>query len=153
MPSPIPEHLHAVTPRMIISNAAAAIDWYREAFSAEELGERFSEPSGRIIHAEIRIGDSVLMISDDTENGAPARSPLSLGGATSVIMATYWEDVDTAWERAVGAGAEVLYPLDDQFYGERSGRLRDPFGHQWMMSKRIEDLSAEEINRRVDTSA
>lgn len=89
------------------------------------------------------------MISDEGENGAPARSPESLGGVVSAIMATYWEDVDTAWERALAAGAEVVYQLEDQFYGERGGRLRDPFGQQWMLSQRIEEVSREEMDRRA----
>jgi len=94
--------------------------------------------------------DSVVMITEDAGDGsALARSSHSLGGIVSAVMATYWNDVDAAWERAVGAGAEVLYPLADQFYGERSGRLRDPFGLQWMLSQHMEDLSHEEMNRRA----
>lgn len=147
--SPIPEHLHTVTPRLVVRNGAAAIDFYRSAFGAVELGDRFSGPDGELIHAEVRIGDSVVMISDEAENGAPAKSPQSLGGVVSAIMATYWEDVDVAWERAVAAGAKVVYPLADQFYGERGGRLSDPFGQQWMLSQRIEQVSHEEINRRA----
>jgi PhnB protein len=147
---PIPEHLHAVTPRLVVGDGAAAIDFYRRAFGAQELGERFTGPDGEVIHAEVRIGDSVVMITEDTLNAeAPAKSPESLGGVVSAIMATYWEDVDAAWERAVAAGAEVLYPLADQFYGERGGRLRDPFGQQWMLSQRIELVSNEEMNRRA----
>ena len=142
---PIPEHLHAVTPRLVLRDGAAAIDFYRRAFGAEELGDRFTGPDGELIHAEIRIGDSVVMI---TEEAADARSPLSVGSVTT-IMATYWEDVDAAWERALAAGAEVIYPLADQFYGERGGRLRDPFGHQWMLSSRIEDLTHDEVVRRA----
>lgn len=147
--SAIPEHLRAVTPRLVVRDAAAAIDFYREAFGAVELGERFTGPDGGVIHAEVRIGDSVVMITDEAEDGAPARSPESPGGAVSAIMATYWEDVDAAWARAVDAGAEVVYPLADQFYGERGGRLRDPFGQRWMMSQRIEQLSREEMERRA----
>jgi PhnB protein len=149
-PRPIPKHLGAVTPRLVVSDGAAAIDFYRLAFAAEELGERFTGPDGQLIHAEIRIGDSVVMVSQDGgDPGAPARSPDALGGGVSAIMATYWQDVDAAWEQAVAAGAEVVYPLADQFYGERGGRLRDPFGQQWMMSQHIEDLSHEELSRRA----
>jgi PhnB protein len=147
--SPVPEHLHTLTPRLVVRDGAAAIDFYAKAFGAEEIGERFSGPDGALIHTELRIGDSVVMITQDTGNGAPARSPEALGGAVTAIMATYWEDVDAAWARALGAGAEVLFPLADQFYGERGGRLRDPFGHQWMLSKRIEIVSHEEIVRRA----
>lgn len=147
--TPIPEHLHTVTARLVVRGAARAIDFYRAAFAAEEIGERFADPNGTVIHAEVRIGDSVVMITDETPGGAPAQAPTSLDGVVTAVMATYWEDVDAVWERAVAAGAEVLYPLADQFYGERGGRLRDPFGQQWMLSQRIEHVSAEEMNRRA----
>lgn len=146
---PIPDHLRTVTPRLVVRDGAAAIDFYRRAFGAEELGERFTGPGGELIHAEVRIGDSVVMVTDEAADGVPAKSPDSLGHAVSAIMATYWEDVDGAWDRALTAGAEVVYPLADQFYGERGGRLRDPFGQQWMMSQRIELLSHDEVNRRA----
>jgi PhnB protein len=145
---PIPEHLGTVTPRLVVADGAAAIDFYARAFGAEEIRERFTGPDGELIHAEVRIGDSVLMLSGESSDEVPARAPVSLGGV-STIFATYWEDVDAAWQRAVEAGAEVLYPLADQFYGERGGRLRDPFGHQWMLSQVIEDVSPEEMERRT----
>ncbi len=140
--NPVPEHLHTVTPRLIVSDGAAAIEFYARAFAAREIGDRFSAPDGSVIHAEVQIGDSVVMITQDT--GDPAAP-----GVVSAIMATYWEDVDAAWERAVAAGADVLYPLADQFYGERGGRLCDPFGQQWLLSQRTEILSHEEILRRA----
>jgi PhnB protein len=147
---PIPEHLHTITPRLVFQDGAAAIKFYRSAFGAEETTDRFTGPEGELIHAELRIGDSIVMITDEAgDPDAPARSPQSLNGAVTAIMATYWEDVDAAWERAVAAGAEVIYPLADQFYGERGGRLRDPFGHQWMLSQSIEDVSPEEMARRA----
>jgi PhnB protein len=146
--APIPEHLSTVTPRLVVRDGAGAIDFYREAFAAQELGERFTGPGGELIHAELRIGDSVVMITEEADNGAPASSPQATGVVTA-IMATYWEDVDAAWERAVRAGAEVLYPLEDQFYGERGGRLRDPFGQQWMLAERTEVVSPEEMARRA----
>lgn len=89
------------------------------------------------------------MITDEAGDGAPAEAPASLNGVVTAIMATYWADVYAVWERAVAAGAQVVYPLVDQFYGERGGRLRDPFGQQWMLSQRIENLSAEEMTRRA----
>jgi PhnB protein len=136
--SPVPEHLHTVTPRLVVRDGAGAIDFYRAAFGAEEIGDRFTAPGGELIHAEMRIGDSVVMITQDAGDAdAPAKSPDSLGGSVTAIMATYWEDVDAAWRPALAAGAEVVYELADQFYGERAGRLRDPFGHQWMMSQRL----------------
>src|ERR1700730_8560750 len=100
-PKPIPEHLHTVTPRLIVRNGAAAIDFYRRAFGAEELGERFTGPQGELIHAEIRIGDSVVMISEDSDAEAPIRSPEALGGRVSAVMALYWENVDRAWDTAM----------------------------------------------------
>ena len=147
VPSGVPEHLHTVTPRLVVGDGAAAIEFYAHAFGAQELGEPFLEPGGRVIHAELQIGDSVIMI---TEEGVDADVPLRSPEKTvTAIMATYWRDVDAAWERAVGAGAEVIYPLEDQFYGERGGRLRDPFGQQWMLSQRIEQLTEAEMYRRA----
>ena len=146
--SPIPDRLRTVTPRLVVSDGAAAIDFYGRAFGARELGDRFTGPDGELIHAEILIGDSVVMITEDAADG-PVRSPERLGGMVSCVMSLYWENVDAAWERAVGAGAEVMYPLEDQFYGERGGRLRDPFGQQWMMSQHIEDVSPQEMARRA----
>ena len=147
--NPVPEHLHTVTPRLVVGDGAAAIAFYVEAFAAQEIGERFCDPEGRLIHAEVRIGDSVVMITEESSDAPPAKSPQSLSGIATAIMATFWEDVDAVWRRAVAAGAEVIYPLADQFYGERGGRLRDPFGQQWMLSQRIEELSREEISRRA----
>src|SRR4029077_12193079 len=146
--SPVPEHLHTVTPRLVVSDGAAAIAFYRRAFRAGQIGDRFTGPNGELIHAETRIGDSVVMVTEDAVDG-PVSSPERLGGMVTCVMSLYWEDVDVAGERAVGAGAEVIYPLEDQFYGERGGRLRDPFGQQWMMSQHIEDVSAEEMGRRA----
>jgi PhnB protein len=146
--SPVPAHLRTVTPRLVVNDGAAAITFYTRAFGAEELGDRFTGPGGELIHAEIRIGDSVVMITQDAVDG-PVSAPGRLGGKVTCVMVLYWEDVDAAWERAVSAGAEVIYPLADQFYGERGGRLRDPFGQQWMLSQRIEELSAEEMDRRA----
>lgn len=145
----VPEHLHTVTPRLIVRDGGQAIEFYRAAFGAEEIGERFADPDGALIHAEIRIGDSVVMISEETGDGAPGQAPLSLNGAATSVMATYWDDVDTVWAQAIAAGAEVIYPLADQFYGERGGRLRDPSGQQWMLSQRIENVTPEEMNRRA----
>jgi len=146
---PVPTHLHTVTPRLVVRDGARAIAFYREAFGAHEVAERFVGPAGELIHAEVRIGDSVVMISDESDDGAPAKSPQSLGGVVSAIMATYWPDVDAVWQRALSAGATVVYPLADQFYGDRAGRLRDPFGQQWMLSQRIEAVSRDEMARRA----
>jgi uncharacterized glyoxalase superfamily protein PhnB len=134
--SPVPEHLHTVTPRLALSDGAAGIDFYKAAFGATELGERFHMPDGTLVHAELLIGDSVVMVKDAQDDRFNA------------LLCTYWPDVDAAWERAVRAGAEVVYPLADQFYGERSGRLGDPFGNQWMLSARIEVVTPAELAAR-----
>jgi PhnB protein len=146
--SPVPDRLRTVTARLVVRDGAAAIAFYGRAFGASEVGERFTGPDRELIHAEIQIGDSVVMITEDAVDG-PLRSPDRLGGMVTCVMSLYWENVDAAWERAVSAGAEVVYPLEDQFYGERGGRLRDPSGQQWMMSQHIEDVSPEEMSRRA----
>jgi uncharacterized glyoxalase superfamily protein PhnB len=133
--SPVPEHLHTVTPRLALTDAAAAIDFYAEAFDAREVGERHCAPDGTVIHAELRIGDSIVMVTEDEGYKA--------------LLCTYWPDVDAAWERATAAGAQVLHPLANQFYGERGGQLRDPFGQEWMLSARLEKLTAAEITARA----
>ncbi len=143
IPSGVPEHLHTVTPRLVVSDGAAAIKFYARAFGAQEIGRPFVDPEGRLVHAEIEIGDSVIMI---TESGVDAGAP---AGGVTAIMATYWRDVEGAWERALRAGAEVIYPLADQFYGERGGRVRDPFGQEWMLSQRTQHLLPEELERRA----
>jgi PhnB protein len=146
--APLPEHLGTVTPRLVVRNGAAAIDFYCDAFGAQEIPGRFTTSHGEIIHAELRIGNSVVMITEETDPDGVHRSPETVGAVTT-ILATYWENVDEAWERALAAGAEVIYELDDHFYGDRGGRVRDPFGHQWMLSQRTEILSDEEMNRRA----
>jgi PhnB protein len=146
--SPIPDRLHTVTPRLVVRDGAAAIAFYGRAFGAEEVGDRFTGPDGEMVDARIQIGDSVVMITEDAADG-PIRSPDRLDGMVSCVMSMYWQNVDAAWQRAVSAGAEVIYPLEDQIYGDRGGRLRDPFGQQWMMSQHIEDVSPEEISRRA----
>ena len=149
--SPIPEHLRAVTPRLVVADGAAAIDFYQRGFGAVQLGDRFSGPDGKLIHAEIQIGSSVVMISEDADDGLTA-APDRVGGIVTCVMALYFDDVDGAWERAVAAGAEVIHPLADQFYGDRAGRLRDPLGQQWIMSQHIEDVSPADLGRRASQS-
>ena len=118
--SPVPEHLHTVTPRLVVSDGAAAIAFYARAFGAEQVGERFTGPGGELIHAEIRIGDSVVMITEDAVDG-PVSSPQRLGGKVTCVLSLYWADVDAAWERAVAAGAEVIYRLRTSFTGSAAG--------------------------------
>jgi uncharacterized glyoxalase superfamily protein PhnB len=147
--SPVPKYLHTVTPRLVVSDGEGAIAFYERAFGAALLAEPFTGPGGGVIHAEIRIGDSVVMITEASVDGGPAEPSETATGSVTAIMATYWPNVDAAWERALAAGAEVVYPLADHFYGERGGRLRDPFGQEWMLSSRIEALSAQEMERRA----
>jgi PhnB protein len=144
--SPVPDGYHTATPYLIIGGAAQAIRFYERAFGATEL-LHLPGPDGRIAHAEIRIGDSVIMLADEVLDMG-YRSPRSLGGSP-VTMLLYVNDVDAVFQRAVAAGALVLRPVANQFYGDRSGTLADPFGHLWTIATHIEDVPAEEIARRV----
>ena len=142
----IPEGYHSVTPYLIIKDAAMAIDFYKRAFGAMEL-MRMPTPEGRIGHAEIRIGDSAIMLADEyPEMGH--RSPQSLGG-TGVSLMVYVERVDETFKKAIAAGATEVQPLKDQFYGDRSGTLQDPFGHVWTIATHIEDIEPAEMQRRL----
>jgi PhnB protein len=142
----IPDGYHTATPYLIVKNAAPAIEFYKKAFGATEL-LRMTQPDGRIGHAEIRIGDSPIMLADEfPEMGA--KSPESFGGSPVSIM-LYVEDVDTVFKQAVEAGAKVTRPVKDQFYGDRSGGVTDPFGHQWHIATHKEDVSPEEMHKRA----
>ena len=142
-----PDGYHSVAPYLIVRGGAAAIDYYKKALGAEELF-RMPGPGGTIGHAEIRIGDSIVMLADEPPGGE-WRSPQSLGGSP-VGLLIYVEDVDTRFNQALAAGGKVIKPLADQFYGDRSGTLQDPFGHQWTIATHVEDLSPEEMKRRMD---
>jgi len=142
---PIPEGYHTLTASIVVSDAARAIDFYKRAFGAVEVG-RFASPDGKIAHAEMKIGDSKLMLSDEFSFG-PSRAPESLGGTTATYY-LYTEDVDSLFNRAVEAGATVKFPLKDQFWGDRTGHLADPFGHIWALATHKEDVSPEEMMRR-----
>jgi PhnB protein len=142
---PIPDGYHSVTPYLIVDGAAEAIRWYGEAFGATEA---LRLPMGdKIGHAEIRIGDSFVMLSDEWPDYGKL-GPRARGGATSSLM-IYVEDADAAFERAVAAGAAVEQPLTDQFYGDRSGTVTDPFGHSWTIATHVEDVPEEEMQRRM----
>ena len=144
---PVPEGYHTVTPYLIVSGAAEAIEFYKKAFGATET-MRYPGPNGCIMHAEIRIGDSAIMLADEfPEMGI--RSPKSLGGA-GVSIALYVENVDQWFERAVAAGSSILRPLQNQFYGDRSGTITDPYGHCWTIASHVEDVPEEEMNRRFE---
>ena len=139
---PIPEGYHSVTPYLIIKGASAAIDFYKKAFGATELFRMPDRGGKGLAHAEIKIGDSPIMLAD--EQPQMYRSPQSLGG-TPVSLMIYVEDVDTVFPRAVAAGAKVVKPIADQFYGDRSGTLHDPFGHLWTIATHKKDVSSEEM--------
>jgi PhnB protein len=143
---PIPDGYHSVTPYLSIKDAAKAIEFYKRAFGAAELF-RLVAPSGEIGHAEIKIGDSQIMLADACEEGT-FRNPQTLGG-TSVGLHVYVEDVDTLFAGAVDAGAKTVRPVQDQFYGDRTGTLEDPFGHVWFLATHKEELTPEEINKRA----
>ena len=147
MVSPIPAGYHSVTPYLMVRNAVGAIAFYREAFGAEEL-MRFEGPPGRIAHAEVKIGDSHVMLADEHPDEGFV-GPQTLGGAGASLM-LYVEDVDKTFARAVAAGATVRRPVADQFYGDRVGTLTDPFGHVWTVATHQEDVSVEEAKRRME---
>ncbi len=143
---PIPDGYHTVTPYLFIQGAARALEFYQKALGATEL-MRFPVPDGRIGHAEMKIGDSMVMLADEhPEMGA--RGPKTLGGVASSIC-LYVEDVDALVAQAIAAGAKVLRPLQDQFYGDRTATLEDPFGHVWTIATHKEDVTMEEMQRRM----
>ena len=144
---PIPEGYSTITPYLIVSDAAKAIDFYARAFGAQEL-MRFADPGGKIMHAELQIGDSRIMLADEAPQMG-YRSPLALGGSATSIM-LYVNDVDQVFNRAIGAGAQTQQALKNQFYGDRSGTVIDPFGHVWTIATHVEDVSEEEMRRRMD---
>jgi PhnB protein len=146
---PIPDGYTTVTPYLYIRGAAGAIDFYKKAFGATELF-RMPGPNGCVMHAEIRIGDSCIMLADEFPDMG-ARSPQTLGGVSSSIM-LYVEDVDHRFDQAVKAGAKVQRPVKDQFYGDRSGTLEDPYGHVWTIGTHKEDVSTEEMQRRMQSA-
>ena len=145
-PKPVPDGYHTATPYLIVNGAAQAIEFYKKVFGATEL-MRMPQPGGKIGHAEIKIGDSPIMLADEfPEMGY--KSPQSLGGSPVSIM-IYVEDVDTVFKQAIAAGGKEQRPVKDQFYGDRSGTLEDPFGHVWHVATHTEDVSPDEMERRA----
>jgi PhnB protein len=147
---PVPEGYHTATPYLIVNDAARALDFYARAFGAKEL-MRFAAPDGKIGHAEIRIGDSVIMLADEYPQMG-YRGPQALGG-TPVSILLYLDDVDARFARALAAGAIQQRAVENQFYGDRSGTLVDPFGHVWTLSTHVEDVDPEELERRAQAAA
>ncbi|MFK8331108.1 VOC family protein [Pseudomonas sp. BJa5] len=144
---PIPEGQHSITPYLGIKDAAKAIDFYKAAFGAVEMF-RLDGPDGRVGHAELKIGDSSLMLADPCDQAGGLVSSQSLGGA-AIGLHLYVEDVDARYAQAIKAGATQISEVKDQFYGDRSGTLKDPFGNLWFVSTHKEDLTVEEIRARA----
>ncbi len=143
---PIPEGYRTVTPYLAVDDAAEAIEYYKKAFGAKERG-RMETPDGKIGHAELEIGDSLVMLSDPIPE-ATTRTPKELGG-TSASVFLYVEDVDAVVKRAVDAGATVTMEVADQFWGDRFGSVQDPFGHSWSIATHVEDVPPEEMPERA----
>lgn len=146
---PIPAGYHSVTPYLVVRDAAAAIDFYKVAFQAVEV-MRFAEPGGKVHHAEIRIGDSRLMLTDEWPDMG-ARSPEAFGGSP-ITLHLYVEDVDAVAARATFAGATTVREVKDQFYGDRTGIFADPFGHTWHIATHKEDIPVDELHRRAEAA-
>jgi PhnB protein len=143
---PIPDGYHTLTPYLVVKGAAAALDFYKRAFGATELF-RMADPSGAVRHAEIKIGDSIIMMADESpEMGY--RGPQALGGSPVGLM-LYVEDVDKRFNQAIAAGGKVKSAVQDQFYGDRSGTLTDPYGHVWTIATHKEDVPPQEMERRA----
>ena len=150
MANPIPEDYPRVTPYLIVDGASEAIDFYKSVLGAEER-MRMGGPDGRVGHAELEIGSSVVMLADEQ----PERDALAPGtvGGTSVSLHVYVEDSDAVFERAIDAGAKSLRPVEDQFYGDRLGSFEDPFGHRWHVATHVEDVPEEEMSKRAEEAA
>lgn len=144
---PIPEGYHTITPHLIVKTGAQAIEFYKKAFGAEELF-RMNTPDGNVGHAQLKIGDSLFMLADEFPQMG-ALSPESIGGSP-VSMYVYVEDVDTVFNQAVSAGATVVNPVMDMFYGDRWGHLKDPFGHFWSIATHKKDLTPDELKKAAE---
>ena len=141
---PIPDGMHSVTPHLVCSGAAEAIDFYKKAFNASEVG-RIDGPQGKLLHGAVRIGDSMVMLADEFPDWG-SLGPKSLKGSP-VTIHLYVEDVDAFVARAVAAGAKITMPVQEMFWGDRYGKLEDPFGHQWSVSTHVRDVSPEEMRQ------
>jgi PhnB protein len=140
---PIPDGMHSLTPHLVCAGAAQAIDFYKAAFGAVQEGERLLTPAGKVMHAELRIGNSKLMLFDEMPEWG-ALSPLSLKG-TPVTIHLQVENADAVFAQAIAAGAVVTMPIDDAFWGDRYGQLKDPFGHNWSVATHVRDVTHEEM--------
>jgi PhnB protein len=143
---PIPRGYHTATPYLTLNDCARAIEFYKKAFGAQEL-MRMGGPQGKIGHAELKIGDSIIMVADEMPGGV-GRAPKSLGGTTAGVF-LYVANVDSTYKQAVDAGAQGVMPPADMFWGDRFGTLTDPFGHTWSMATHTEDVAPDEMQRRM----
>ncbi|MBZ5505002.1 MAG: VOC family protein [Acidobacteriia bacterium] len=144
---PIPEGLHTVTASLVVRDAAKAIEFYKKALGAQELS-RMPDPDGKIMHAELKIGDSVIFISDENPRMANIKSPQTLGGCTGALN-VYVPNVDELFKQAIAAGGKEAMPVADQFWGDRYGSFTDPFGYSWGVATHKEDLSPKEMKERA----
>jgi len=142
----VPAAMHTITPHLVVRDATKAIEFYRRAFSAEVKGVHHM-PDGKVMHAELKIGDSTVMLADEFPGMGSCTSPQTLGG-TTISLYLYWENVDELFKQAVAAGATVLMPLTNEFWGDRYGQVKDPFGHTWALGQHVEDVPPEEVERR-----
>jgi len=147
---PVPSGYHTVTPHLIVRGAAKALEFWKRAFGAEQTMPPMAGPDGRIVHGELRLGDSIVMFSDEMPE-AGTQSPQSLGGTHGGLF-LYLDNVDGAWKRAVDAGCQVKMPLQDMFWGDRYGQLTDPFGYVWALATHIEDVAPDEMRRRAQAA-
>jgi PhnB protein len=146
MAQPIPDGYPRVTPYLIVDGASAAIDFYSSVLGASER-MRLPAPAGKVGHAELQLGDSLIMLADEAPDMG-ARGPRAIGG-TPVSLNVYVEDADAVFDRAIKAGAKELRAVEDRFYGDRSGQFEDPFGHRWDVSTHVEDVPPEEVSKRA----
>jgi PhnB protein len=142
----VPEGTHTITPHLVVNGAGEALEFYKKAFGAQ-IGGVHKTPDGKVMHAEFKIGDSRLFLADEFP-GMGSPSPKTLGGST-VVLNLYMDNIDTMFNQAVAAGATVTMPLANQFWGDRYGQLKDPFGHTWALGQHVEDVSPEEMERRA----
>jgi PhnB protein len=138
-----PEGMHTITPHLVVRDPIAASAWYADALGGVERN-RVPLPGGKVLSVEVRFGDSSVMVADEFPDFGIV-SPLTIGDS-AVVLHLFTHDVDALWQRAVAAGAEVIHPLDDQFWGDRQGQVRDPFGHKWNLAQHIRDVPPEEVN-------
>ncbi|OJT26763.1 hypothetical protein BO221_01690 [Archangium sp. Cb G35] len=147
---PIPKGYHIITPSLVVKGAKEAVEFYKKAFGAKEVGKAMTTPDGKVLHGEFRIGDSIVMYSDEFP-GMGSRSPLSVGGTSSSLL-IYTRDADAVYNQALATGAKVAMPIGDAFWGDRYGVVIDPFGHHWQIATHKEDLTPKEMARRAQAA-